>query len=125
MPASILLARGDALLSIPQSEFDRHLAVAPERHRQRQAFMSGAHHRVRYFVVQALARTGRPLGPQSIARQLSLPESAVRSILADLERNLLFLVRNAAGEVSWAFPLTVEPTPHRITLSSGEAIFGA
>ena len=72
MSATILLARGSRLLSIPQSEFDRHLAMAPDRHRQRQAFMSEAHHRMRYFVVQALAREGRPLSPQAIAQQLSL-----------------------------------------------------
>jgi hypothetical protein len=125
MEPSILLARAGRLAPMPTSEWEKHLAIAPSRHRQRQAFMTEAHHRVRYFVVEALARTSHPLSPLRIAEQLVLPVSSVEAILSELEANLLFLVRDQAGHVIWAFPLTVEPTPHRITLSTGEALYGA
>jgi hypothetical protein len=49
----------------------------------------------------------------------------VQAILEELERNLLFLVRGESGAVAWAFPVTVEPTPHRLNFSTGERLFGA
>ena len=45
--------------------------------------------------------------------------------LAELERRLFFLVRNRVGEVSWAFPVTAEVTPHQLTFPSGERRYGA
>jgi len=47
------------------------------------------------------------------------------AILTDLEKNLFFLVRDPEGNVSWAFPVTTSETPHRLTFSTGEKIFGA
>ena len=34
-------------------------------------------------------------------------------------------IRNPDGEVSWAFPVTSDPTPHQLQFSTGEQIFGA
>jgi len=64
------------------------------------------------------------LQPQ-IACALGLKAAVVERLVDDLERHLFFLVRNAGGEVSWAFPITCEPTPHRLRFSTGEKIFGA
>ncbi len=49
----------------------------------------------------------------------------VVQLLDDLEKHLFFLVRNAAGNVSWAFPVSSDRTPHRLRLSTGERIFAA
>jgi hypothetical protein len=49
----------------------------------------------------------------------------VQSIVEELERKLFFLVRNRAGDVSWAFPLTADRTPHVVKLSTGQHTFGA
>jgi hypothetical protein len=46
-------------------------------------------------------------------------------MLEELQKNLFFLVLNNAGEVSWAFPVTSDWTPHRLSFSSGEGIFAA
>ncbi len=58
-------------------------------------------------------------------RELQLPLAQVETILDELEQQLLFLVRNEAGAVSWAFPVTVEPTPHQLDFSTGERLYGA
>jgi len=50
---------------------------------------------------------------------------AVKTLLDELERNLFFLVRNGAGDVNWAFPVTSDRTPHRLRFDTGERIFGA
>ena len=38
---------------------------------------------------------------------------------------MTFLFRNPLGEVTWAYPVTVDTTPHPITFSSGEKLYGA
>jgi hypothetical protein len=87
--------------------------------------MSAEHHLVRNFVVSELPRIGRPLSPELIAQRLDLPEARVRIILEDLEKHLTFLFRNAQGAVAWAYPVTTDQTPHRVTFSTGEQIHAA
>jgi hypothetical protein len=125
MSESLLLVRGRALIPVPRTQWEQHVHRAPAHHGARQAFMTPDHHRVRYYVVRALAAHARPLSVAALAAALALAPAAVETILADLERNLFFLVRNPAGEVSWAFPVTADPTPHRITFDNGEAIYAA
>jgi len=60
-----------------------------------------------------------------ISQALQLPLEQVGAILDELENNLFFLVRNEQGAVAWAFPVTVEPTPHRLVFSSGEQAYAA
>ncbi|MBN1937130.1 MAG: hypothetical protein JW934_20900 [Anaerolineae bacterium] len=88
-------------------------------------FMSEAHHRVRNFVVTELPRTGQPLSPEAIAGALNLPLDRVIDILDELERGMTFLFRSDGRSVTWAYPVTVEPTPHRVTFSTGEQVYAA
>lgn len=87
--------------------------------------MSADHHRVRDLAVLELPRQGKPLTPKFISDRLELPIERVQSILDELEKNMTFLFRNPQGEVTWAYPVTVDPTPHRITFSSGEQVYAA
>lgn len=90
------------------------------------AFMTPEHHAVRNFVVRELPRNRqRPLTPAQIARSVRFDISAVTRLLDDLEPRLFFLVRDARGNVSWAFPVTSDRTPHRLRFSTGERISGA
>lgn len=125
MSETILLGRGKEMLSVPRHTWQAHLAAVPEHTRSRLAFMTGAHHRVRNFVVSELPRAGTVLSPAFIARSLDLATDHVRQLLADLEKNLFFLWRDESGAVAWAYPVTVERTPHVIRFSSGERLYGA
>lgn len=90
------------------------------------AFMTPSHHVVRNFVVTELPHNGgRPLTAARIAHSLALEPGVVAGLLEDLEKHLFFLVRNGRGDVSWAFPVTSDRTPHRLRFSTGERIFGA
>jgi hypothetical protein len=89
-------------------------------------FMTPPHHAVRNFVVLELPRNqGRPLSPARIAFALQLDLSLVIQLIDDLERHLFFLVRDARGNVSWAFPVSSDRTPHRLRFSTGESIYAA
>ena len=103
-----------------------NLEQAPAHIAHRLSFMSEDHHRVRNFVVSELPRHGgEALPSDTIGQRLKLAPERCESILQELERNLFFLVRDERGAVTWAFPVTVEPTPHRLRFSNGEEIYGA
>lgn len=88
-------------------------------------FMSAEHHQVRNFVVREIPRTGEPLSPEFIAQSLNLSLAQTRLILDDLEKHMTFLFRNDRGAVTWAYPVTVDKTPHRVALSTGEQVYAA
>lgn len=85
--------------------------------------MSADHHRVRDFAVTELARTGEPLAMEYIAKRLELDEGRVADIVDELEKHLTFLYRSRGDTVTWAYPVTVDETPHRAILSSGEEAY--
>lgn len=88
-------------------------------------FMSEEHHRVRNLVVRELPPIGKPLSPEFIAQELNLPLTQVTDILDELEQHMTFLFRNEQGAVTWAYPVTVEHTPHHMILSTGEQVYAA
>ena len=57
-----------------------------------------------------------------IAAGTGLSRVHVDEIVADLERHLTFLYRTGRQEVDWAYPVTVDATPHRLTFSTGERL---
>ena len=88
-------------------------------------FMSEEHHNVRDFVVREIPGVGKPLTPEFIAQALNLAPTRVVGILDELEQHMTFLFRNEQGAVTWAYPVTVDQTPHRVTFSTGEQTHAA
>lgn len=126
MKESILIGRQENIIEADAEEFRKEVAHSHHQPSTRLSFMTPEHHRVRNFAVTELPRSGgKPLSAQTISARLSLPLARVVAILEDLQRHLFFLVLNAAGEVSWAYPVTSEPTPHQLRFSSGERIYAA
>ena len=125
MDEQVLIGRGNQMLAVPQAQWEKHLGAIPEHGLERLAFMTPDHHRVRYFAVRELVAQARPLEPKYIAGTLGLALERTVEILAELEQNLFFLVRDDLGAVAWAYPVTAEKTPHRLTFDSGERIYAA
>jgi hypothetical protein len=125
MSGTVLLGQGRQIAELPRKSWEGHLSQVPEHSETRLGFMSEEHHLVRYFVVRELPSTGNPIQPEIISQSLNLPVERVNTILDELERNLFFLVRDSQGAVTWAFPVTVEKTPHELTFSTGERLHGA
>lgn len=120
MNDSLLLGLWRTMLPVPRAIWHKHMGGDAQLD-----FMSEEHHRVRDFAVRELPRIGKPLSPALIAQELNLPQARVTAILDELEQHMTFLFRNERGEVTWAYPVTVEHTPHRITFSTGEQIYAA
>ncbi len=125
MEEKILLGRDKNMLEFPWEAWKQNLAQIPQDSPARLSFMKDAHHQVRYFVVKEMAYTGKPIEPEFISEKLNMALEQVKSILEELERKLFFLVRNEQGAVAWAYPVTVEPTPHKLHFASGERLYGA
>lgn len=123
MTDRILLGIARALIPVPRFLWQRGIKANARRGRAGLSFMTPDHHRVRDFAVTELPRTGAPLSPESIAGALDLDLPRVRTLLDDLERHLTFLFRNDRGEVTWAYPVTVDETPHRARFSTGEEAY--
>ena len=125
MEDKILLGRDRDIHEVPAAMWKQHFAQAPQSGQKRLAFMTQAHHQVRYFVIRELVNTQKPIQPEFISDTLKMPIDQVQSILEELERKLFFLVRNEQNEVVWAYPVTVETTPHRLIFNNGERLYGA
>jgi hypothetical protein len=125
MNNQVLLGRGQQILAIPRDTWKQHLAQVPQHSHERLGFMTAQHRQIRYFVVSELARLGKPLTPEHISAAFNIPLEQVIPILVDLEGKLFFLVRDNTGAVAWAYPVTVEPTLHRLQFSTGEKLYGA
>jgi hypothetical protein len=122
---TILIGRGREITTIPRKEWEQELGTVPQYFKDRLSFMTAEHHRVRYCVVRELPLTGKPLSIEFIATQTHLSADQVTEILDDLERHLMYLYRNHLGMVAWAYPVTVDQTPHTLTFSTGERLYGA
>lgn len=123
--SNILMGRGKEFRERPEGEWREELAQEIGAPSARLQFMTPEHHRIRDTVVTELPREGSPLTPSWIAERTGLPADRVNEILAELEAHLFFLVRNDDGNVAWAYPVTSDPTPHRLRFESGENIFAA
>jgi hypothetical protein len=125
MEETILMAHGDRFAEVSRKDWEEGLAAVPGHVAAGLAFMTAEHHRVRNFVVRELPRVGSPLTPELIAGALTLTAIQAKAILDELEKHMTFLYRNESGAVAWAYPVTVDPTPHRISFSTGESLYAA
>jgi hypothetical protein len=125
MENKILLGRGQKMVEMPLAAWQQHLNQSQQHSHVWLDFMTDSHQQIRYFVVKELAKGQKPVEPQLISRKLNLPLDLVKMSLEVLEKRLFFLVRNEQGAVAWAYPVTVETTPHKITFSSGEQLYAA
>ncbi len=125
MNDALRLGIGGYMLPIPAFLWTRLVAKQAQGVAKSLTFMSADHHRVRNFVVTEIARTAAKLSPERISQELDLPAEEVKQILDKLERRMTFLFRNPQGEVTWAYPVTSEATPHTVELSTGEKVHSA
>lgn len=113
------------IVRLPPAIGSKRVGRLAERAREVVGAVSAQDRAVHHFVVRELPRFGMPVPPQHIADGLDLPLRTVIGILADLEAKKSFLVRSRGGDVVWAYPVTAEPTPHRIRFRSGETLYAA
>jgi hypothetical protein len=125
MSNTLLMGVWQYIIPIPQKLWQKHIPQLAKKMEDEHGFMTEDHRRIHHFVVRELPRIGEPLSPEFIARELGFTKARVTAILDDLERNMTFLFRNNGEAVVWAYPVTVEKTPHHVTFNTGEQLYAA
>ena len=125
MKDAVLLGFRRRMIPIPRFVWRRAVSQHAKKLRSELSFMSEEHHLVRNFAVRELPRIGQPLSAEDIAGRLNLSPERVSFILDDLERHMTFVCRHKHSAVDWAYPVTVEQTPHHITYGTGEEGYAA
>jgi hypothetical protein len=125
MPNKLMAGFWKFMIGVPPFLWEKQIEKGRGKIEKGLRFMTADHRKVHHFVVRDLPQHSQPMRPEHIAGALGLTKEGVIQILDDLERHMTFLFRNPAGAVIWAYPVTVEQTPHRITFSTGESTFGA
>ena len=121
MNKSLLLGLWRFILRIPRPIWQQEVARSARASEKSLAFMTADHRKVRDFVVREMPRIAKPISPELIAQSLDMKLEQVLPILDELEKKLTFLYRNEEGAVIWAYPVTVEQTPHCVTFSTRRA----
>jgi len=113
------------LVGVPPILWEKQIEKSLHKVKRHTGFMTAEHRSVHHYVVRELPHYGRPLPPDVVAQELALTPARVTAILDDLEKHLTFVYRDDKGQVIWAYPVTVEKTPHAIAFDSGEQLYAA
>lgn len=76
--------------------------------------------RIHHFVVRELPNAGQPISLEFIAQGLKMPIDRVSTLVDEMEKDKSFFYRCHSEGINWAYPVTVDNTPHRVTFSTGE-----
>ncbi len=125
MGATLLAGFWRYMLSIPPFLWEKQIHKGREKIRADLGFMTDEHRAVHHCIVRELPHAREPLSPAFVADRLSMSAELVRSIFNDLEKHMTFICRNSEGMAVWAYPVTVEKTPHQVIFSTGEKIYAA
>ncbi|MBT3367494.1 MAG: hypothetical protein HN416_10085 [Nitrospina sp.] len=113
------------MINVPPFLWEKQISKMKRKLQAEYRSLSGEHHSVHHFVVRELADAGEPLSPEWVSQRLDIPADRVKTILDDLEEGMTFLFRNNNGEVVWAYPGTVERTPHHVSFNTGQELYAA
>ena len=121
----VLLGFNRRMIPIPWFVFTRILQREAKKTKRVLGGLDEEHRRVHRFVVKNLPGLASPMPPDYIADRLKLDKSRVIQILDELEKRLIYLFRPGGQDIVWAYPVTAEPTPHKLAFSSGERVWAA
>jgi hypothetical protein len=125
MKNKVMMGLCDYMIDVPLSLWEEQIAKGKKKYTDHISFMSREHRLVHHFVVRELPIVAKPLSPEFIANSLNISVERTISILDDLESHMTFIFRNADGSIIWAYPVTLEKTPHHVTFNTGEQLYAA
>ena len=125
MRNTLMLGLWRYIINVPPSLWQKQIAKGKRKFEKEHGSLSEEYRLIHHFVVRELPRNAMPLSPEFISGELGLSADRVKNALDYLEKRMTFLYRNRKGEVVWAYPVTVDKTPHRITFNTGEKLYAA
>ncbi|MBI5843058.1 MAG: hypothetical protein HZB23_00140 [Deltaproteobacteria bacterium] len=125
MKNSLMIGLWRYVINVPPVLWESQVKKTRKRVLRALEDMSPDSRRVHHYLVSKMPETGGPVGPEMVAGDLGLPLSNVLTIMDGLEKRMTFIWRNEKDEAIWAYPVTVEKTPHAITFDTGESLYAA
>ena len=125
MQNTLMLGLWRYVINVPPFLWQKQIEKGKRSFERAYGRLSEEQRAVHHFTVTELPYAGKPLSPKLISEKLSIPVARIKAILDTLEKRMTFLFRNVRGDVTWAYPVTVEKTPHKITFSTGEKLYAA
>lgn len=125
MSNRLMLGLWRYIIGVPPFLWKKQIQAGKRKFAAVSGALTDTQRQVHHFVVKTLPATGRPLAAAAVSEALGLPVHRVTQVLDDLEKRMTFIFRNGDGDVTWAYPVTVEQTPHRLTFDTGERLYAA
>jgi hypothetical protein len=125
MQNTLMLGLWRYVINVPPFLWQKQIEKGKRSFEKAYGKLSEEDRAVHHFTVKELPYAGKPLSPNVISEKMGIPVAQIKAILDNLEKKMTFLFRNDRGEVTWAYPVTVEKTPHKITFSTGEKLYAA
>jgi hypothetical protein len=125
MKNKLMLGLWRYIINVPPYLWQKQIAKGKRKFEKVHGSLSEEKRLIHHFVVRELPHNGKPLSPELISNKLGFPADDVKDALDYLEKRMTFLYRNKDGDVVWAYPVTVDKTPHSITFDTGEKLYAA
>ncbi len=116
---------GSFMVPIPQAISGKGLKRGVLGAKAKADILSTEERRVHHFIVKKIAVAKKPITAESVSEELDVQAKRVEKIIDKLEAMKTFLYRSDGKGVNWAYPLSLENTDHRMTVSTGEQFFAA
>jgi hypothetical protein len=113
------------MVPIPQVIASMGLGKSASSVRAKADLLSPEERKIHHFIVSRMAKTKTPLTSEQVGKELDLPVDRVEATIDKLEELKTFLYRSDGKGINWAYPLSLEDTGHRMTVSTGERFFAA
>jgi hypothetical protein len=119
------LGIGRFMIPIPQLISARGLKKGVSGARTKAELLSEEEQRVHHFVVKKMAVAKEPITVEIISKELDISLETVEKIIDKLEDLKTFLYRSDGKGINWAYPLSLDNTGHKMTVSTGEEFSAA
>ena len=116
---------GRFMIPIPQVASSKGLEKGASGARAKAKLLSEEERKVHYFIVKKMAIAKEPITAELVGEELGLPLETVEKTIDKLESLKTFLYRSDGKGINWAYPLSLENTGHRMTVSTGEEFSAA
>ena len=122
---SVLFGFRKTMVPVPALIVNREMDKMVRRIKMKVSGFTAEKRKVHHFIVRELPGRGGPISINDVAHELGMPLRRVEVLIDELENDKTFLYRRNSTGINWAYPVTVEATPHKISFSTGECVNAA
>jgi hypothetical protein len=113
------------MLPVPMAISTKGINKGVSGARTKADLLSKEESKVHHFVVKEMAVADEPITTKFIGAKLNMSLRQVKDIVEKLEAMKTFCYRSDNQGINWAYPLALEDTGHKMTVSTGEQFFAA